>query len=186
MASVYDYTLNQGTRIGNDMCDHSQQTIQNSTASTYMLNNYRSACPMNNAIEFATSNLDVNYKGSQQVGIGGCNIDKNSELLMPSLSKPRCRISLIQRPFSTVPYLGRGNSNPVLESQIQQGELANNRKSITQSTELSYMKYHNTPMIPSLQSTINNPANLVEGAADKGWIRGGVPSRELARDKEYA
>ena len=46
MASVYDYTLNQGTRIGNDMCDHSQQTIQNSTASTYMLNNYRSACPM--------------------------------------------------------------------------------------------------------------------------------------------
>ena len=41
-------------------------------------------------------------------------------------------------------------------------------------------------MIPSLQSTINNPANLVEGVAEKGWIRGGVPSRELARDKEYS
>ena len=91
----------------------------------------------------------------------------------------------MQRPFSTVPYLGRGQSNPVMESQIQQGELANNRKSITQSTELSFINYHNTPMIPTLKSTINNPANLVEGVAEKGWIRGGIPSRELARDKEY-
>ena len=108
MASVYDYTLNQGTRIGNDMCDQSQQTVQNSLASTYMLNNYRSACPMNNAIDFATSNLDVNFKGSHQVGIGGCYVDESSDLLMTSLSKPKCKISLIQRPFSTVPYLGRG------------------------------------------------------------------------------
>ena len=77
-------------------------------------------------------------------------------------------------------------SDPEMESQIQQGELANNRKSITQSSELSYINYHNTPMIPSLQTTINNPANLVEGVAEKGWIRGGVPSRELARDKEYS
>lgn len=185
MASVYDYTLNQGTRIGNDMCDQSQQTIQNSLSSNYILNNYRNACPMNNAIEFATSNLDINFKGSQQVGIGGCNIDENSQLLMTNLSKPRCKLSLVQRQFATVPYLGRGKSDPLLESQIQQGELANNRKSITQSTELSFIKYHNTPMIPSLKSTINNPANLVEGMADSGWIRGGVPSRELARDKEY-
>ena len=48
------------------------------------------------------------------------------------------------------------------------------------------MTYRHTPMIPSLQSTITNPANLVEGAAAEGWIRGGVPSRELTRDKDYA
>ena len=186
MASVYDYKFNQGTRIGNDMCDQSQQTIQNSHASTYMLNSYQSQCPNETAVDFATNHLDVNFTGRHQVGIGGCNIDQNSPLMRSSLSKPRCKISLMQRPFTTVPFLGRGNANPVMESQIQQGELANNRKSITQSSELSYMKYHNTPMIPSLQATVNNPANLVEGVAEKGWIRGGVPSRELARDKEYS
>ena len=186
MASVYDYNFNQGTRIGNDMCDRSQQTIQNSLASTYMLNNYQSQCPNETAVEFATNHLDMNFTGSHQVGIGGCNIDKNTSLLHSSLSKPRCKISLMQRPFSTVPYLGRGKANPEMESQIQQGELANNRKSITQSSELSYINYHNTPMIPSLQSTVNNPANLVEGVEEKGWVRGGVPSRELARDKEYS
>ena len=157
MASVYDYKFNQGTRIGNDMCDHSQQTIQNSMASTYMLNNYQSQCPNETAVEFATNHLDINFTGSHQVGIGGCNIDQNSKLLRSVLSKPRCKISLMQRPFSTVPYLGRGQSNPVMESQIQQGELANNRKSITQSTELSFINYHNTPMIRSRQPLITQP-----------------------------
>jgi len=41
------------------------------------------------------------------------------------------------------------------------------------------MKYRHTPMISSLRATVSNPANLVEGVASKGWVRGGVPSREL-------
>jgi len=39
-------------------------------------------------------------------------------------------------------------------------------------------------MLPSLANSINNPANLVEGVAVNGWIRGGLPSRELIRDEE--
>ena len=33
-----------------------------------------------------------------------------------------------------------------------------------------------------LKNTISNPANLVEGVADKNWIRGGLPSRELSKE----
>ena len=186
MASVYDYTFNNTTRLGDDKCELSQSNIQNSQAATYLLDNFRPACPMNKAIDFATSQLNVNYSGSHQVGINGCNIDENSELSLTDLSKPKCRISLFRRPFSTVPYLGRGKSNPVLESQIQQGDLANNRKSINPTSEVSYISYTNTPMIPSLQATVSNPANLVEGVAAEGWIRGGLPSRELTRDQDYA
>lgn len=47
------------------------------------------------------------------------------------------------------------------------------------------MKYSSTPLIPSIKDKVTNPANLVEGAAAQGWIRGGVPSRELTRDKDY-
>ena len=186
MAYVNDYTFDRTTRIGDDQCDLSQQNIQNAQAATYMLDNYRPACPMSSAIEFATSQPNVNFTGSHQVGINGCNIDQNSELSMSALSKPKCRISLFERPFATVPFLGRGKSNPVLESQIQQGDIANNRKSVNPSSEVCYMGYSNTPMIPSLQATVTNPANLVEGVAAEGWIRGGLPSRELTRDKDYA
>ena len=186
MASVYDYKFYKTTRLGDDSCDQSQRTLQNSEASTYMLNNFRPACPMSSAIDFATSQINVNFTGSHPVGIGGCNIDESSELTINDITKPKCRISLFQRPFATVPFLGRGKSNAVLESQIQQGDYANNRKSAFPSSEFSYSPYYLTPLIPSLQATISNPANLVEGVAADGWIRGGLPSRELIRDKEYS
>lgn len=186
MASVYDYTFDNITRLSDDKADLSQRNIQNSTFSTYMLDNFRPSCPMTNAIDFATSQPNVNFKGSNQVGIGGCNIDENSSLLMTDLMRSKCKISLTQRPYSTVPFLGRGQGDIVLESQMQQGDFANNKKSINHDTEVSHIKYFHTPMIPTLRATISNPANLIEGVAAEGWIRGGVPSRELARDKEYS
>jgi len=51
---------------------------------------------------------------------------------------------------------------------------------------MSYMPYSNYPLIPSIESTVSNPANLVEGIAADGWIRGGLPSRNLTRDQDYA
>lgn len=186
MSSVYDYTFYEPTRIGEDTCDLSQRNIQNAKEATYVLDNFRPECPMGSAIEFATSQPNVNFTGSHQVGINGCNIDENSELSITKITKPKCRISLFQRPFATVPFLGRGKSNPVLESQLQQGELANNRKTSNPSSEVCYLGYQNTPMIDSLKQTITNPANLCESSAANGWIRGGLPSRELTRDKDYA
>ena len=44
-----------------------------------------------------------------QTGIGGCQIDTNSNLMIDKLIRPACKISLLERPFRTVPYLGRGN-----------------------------------------------------------------------------
>ena len=40
-------------------------------------------------------------------------------------------------------------------------------------------------LVPSLKATIQNPSNLVEGVAVNGWIRGGLPSREVTRDNDY-
>ena len=186
MAFVSDYTFQNMTRIGNDNCYTDQRSIQDVRHGNYMLTNYYPACPMNKAIDFATSQPSVFYSGSNQVGIGGCNIDTNSNLLISDLSRPKCRISLLQRPFATVPYLGRGPSNSILESQIQQGEMVNNKKSINTTSEFSYIPYSNYPLLPSIQATITNPSNLVESAAAEGWIRGGLPSRDLVRDQDYA
>ena len=185
MASVFDYTFEQATRLGFDKTDFSQRTLQNTEFANYMLDNFRPSCPAGSPIEFATSQPNVNFTGSHHVSIGGANIAENSSLIMNDLSRPKCRISLMERPFGTVPYLGRGKCDPTLESQMQQGDFANNKKSINPSSETSYLQYSQTPMIPTLQATICNPANLIETMAAEGWIRGGLPSRELARDKDY-
>ena len=58
------------------------------------------------------------------------------------------------------------------------------KKSDIASSEISHISYRHTPMNPYIEEENTNPANFVEGVASDGWIRGGVPSRELTRDKE--
>ena len=186
MASVFNYNFEQTTRLGYDRTDFSQHILQNAEYANYMLDGFRPACPLKNAIDFATSQPNINFTGSYNTSIGGSNINESSQLLINDLSRTKCRISLTQRPYNTIPYLGRGKCDPMLESQIQQGDFANNKKSINPSSEVSYIQYSQTPLLPTLKATISNPANLIESNAAEGWIRGGLPSRELARDKEYS
>jgi hypothetical protein len=187
MASVSSYTFDNMSRIGLDNCNKSQTDIQNVESCNYTLQNYFATdCSMRTPIQIATTQPGIMYNGGYGSGAGGCNINESSNLLIGTIqTHPKCRIDLFQRPFATVPYLGRGSVNPVLESQIQQGEMNINKRSINTLSEKSYIKYHQTPLLPSIQERITNPANSVEGAAYEGWIRGGVPSRELTRDKDY-
>jgi hypothetical protein len=187
MSSIKYGAFDNSTRIGSDATDLSTRSIQSMASANYMLNNFFSQdCNMSRPIEFATSQPNVFFKGGNQVGAGGCNIDENSDLLIGTINThPKCKISLLERPFKTVPYLGRGQSNPVLESNIQQGDVANNKKSINPTTERSFIPYSNYPLLPHLETSITNPANLVEGVASDGWIRGGIPSRELQKDADY-
>ena len=187
MANVSGYTFDNMARIGNDSCCVDQNTIQNVASCNYLLQNYfASDCSMKNPIALATTQPGVMYNGGYNSGAGGCNIDQSSDLQIGTIqTHPRCRIDLFQRPFATVPYLGRGSVNPVMEAQIQQGESLVNKRSINNLSEKSYIKYHQTPLLPSVKERLNDPATSVEGVASEGWVRGGVPSRELTRDGDF-
>jgi hypothetical protein len=186
MSTTSDYKFYGLSRIGDDSCAMSQRNVQNVEAGNYMLQNYFSAdCAMRNGLSLALSQPSINFTGSHQVGVGGCNVDDNSNLLIDQgQNKPKCRISLYQRPFATVPYLGRGACHPELESQLQQGDRQSAKKSVLQTTEQSHIPYSVTPMVPSLAKTVTNPVNLVEGVAMEGWVRGGLPSREMAKNDD--
>jgi hypothetical protein len=187
MATYSGYTFNNLSRLGLDSCCIDQNTIQDVAACNYMTQNYfASDCSMKQPIELATQQPGVMYNGGRNVGAGGCNINDSSQLQIGSINcNPKCRIDLFHRPFATVPYLGRGSVNPVMEAQIQQGEQIVNKRSVNTLSEKSYIKYHQTPLLPAVQERINNPANQIENVASDGWVRGGVPSRELTRDTSH-
>ena len=191
MAFVSNYTFDNMSRIGNDTCYQDQETIQNTSAWNYTLQNYFSSdSTMKKSIALATSQPCVFYNssngGTNNVGSGGCVVDESSKLLIGSTqTHPKCKIDLFQRPFATVPYLGRGSVDPILEAQIQQGELLTNKRSINKLSEKSYIKYQNTPLLSSVKDRVTNPTYCVEGVASEGWIRGGVPSRDLSRDRDH-
>jgi hypothetical protein len=185
MATYSGYTFNNLSRLGLDDCNVSQTDIQNVASCNYTTQNYFSAdCSMKNVKSLATTQPGIMYNGGYNSGAGGCNIDESSQLQIGTIqTHPRSRIDLFQRPFATVPYLGRGSVNPVMEAQIQQGEQIVNKRSTNNLSEKSYIKYHQTPLLPAVQEKIKN--STIESDASQGWIRGGVPSRELTRDSDY-
>ena len=187
MANVSGYTFQNLSRIGLDECNISQTDIQNVAACNYSTQNFfASDCSMKNVQALATTQPGIMYNGGYNSGAGGCNIDNSSKLLIGSIqTHPKSHIDLFQRPFATVPFLGRGSVDPILESQIQQGEALTNKRSVTRLTEKSYLKYHTTPLIPEVKQNIQNPSLMIENMASEGWIRGGVPSRELTRDRDF-
>ena len=81
MSTTSDYKFYGLSRIGDDSCAMSQRNVQNVEAGNYMLQNYFSAdCAMRNGLSLALSQPSINFTGSHQVGVGGCNVDDNSNL----------------------------------------------------------------------------------------------------------
>lgn len=188
MASVYNYTFYNLTGLEDDRCYLTERQQQNSKYGSYTTTNYFSSnCGLQKPIQFATSQPNIFVNGGYgNSGAGGCNIDSDSNLKIGTVqTNPKCRISLQERQFVTVPYLGRGISKPLLESKIQQGDYITNRKSCDTVSETSFIPYQQYPLLPELKATVQNPHNLIESVASSGWQRGGLPTRELIRDTDY-
>ena len=57
------------TRIGTDDCGLTQDLLQNNATADYMLKNFYAAeCTMRRPIEFATSQVDVNFSAAGGAG----------------------------------------------------------------------------------------------------------------------
>lgn len=183
MSSVYPYTFDNNDRIGFDSSSFDQRNIQNTNSANYLLENYYPACPMNKAVDFATNQPNVFYKGSKEGGIKGCEMDASNELKFTHLSKPACRLNLVERPFLTVPYLGRGIGDVEKEFSLKCGEALLNRKSANPLMENDFTDYKNYPLIDSMRDTVENSAYKIEADAMEGWVRGGMSAREFARSQ---
>lgn len=180
MAFVRDYFFNDMTRLGEDKCSLDQRNVENMRGTHYQTTNYfMNDATMSKAYTTALNFTGMNLTGGHHSALGGQNIDVSSSLLIEQEStNPRCRLTLVERPFKTVPFLGRGPHNPNIESELLQGDMVRNKKSLSTTTEKSHIPLRHTPMVDSLASTIQNPYNLIESVAHEGWVRGGLPSRE--------
>jgi len=185
MTSTYNYTFDSLSRIGDDVCGISERDMQNQNFGSYLTQNYwESECNMKKPVHFATTQPNVYYNGGPGV-VAPCYVDDHTDLTIGATqNRPKCRITLVERPFLTIPYLGRGPGKPVLESKLQQGATFTDKKSCKNVTEKSF-RTTDVDLVPSLKATIQNPSNLVEDVAAPGWIRGGLPSREITRDQDY-
>ena len=187
MAYIGNYMFNNMGHLGQDSVDETQRNVSNTRFATWTLSNYISETTSDSHVQFATQMPTVMFSGtSNGPGINGGLVDVDSQLMLKTEGeRPLTKLSLVERPFLTVPYLGRGSCDPSIESQLQQGELVSDKKSVSTIMEKSFSKYSLYPLDSKMEEYVNNPANTVQEAALDGWVRGGMVTRDMSIDDKF-
>lgn len=182
-----DYTFFHLGRIGADEVDNTQRNIFNSRHSNYTLTNYFADSTADSHVSFATQYPTMMYNGLSGVGLNGSLVDADSSLLLGA-TKGRSleRLSLKQRPFLTVPYLGKGSCDVLLESQMTQGENSRDRKSASTIMSKSFSEHSLYPVDGKMAETSSDPKHTIEEFGLDGWVRGGMTTRGLSTDDVFA
>ena len=110
MTSSYNYTFDSLSRLGDDVCGISERDMQNQNFGSYLTqNHWESECNMKKPVNFATTQPNVYYNGGAGV-VAPCYVDDHSDLTIGATqNRPKCRITLVERPYLTIPYLGKGD-----------------------------------------------------------------------------
>ena len=184
MASLSPYTFLNTDRIGADSTDKTQQNLSNTQYSTYTLTNHFSQNLSDQHVKFAIDQPTMTFNGlTNGNGVNATVVDDESVLLLKTEQQRALeKLQLFERPFKTIPYLGRGSCDPALESQLQQGELSSDKKSVSTIMEKSFADYSLYPTDDKMKERINDPSTSVEESALDGWIRGGASTREMSND----
>jgi hypothetical protein len=168
-------------RIGNDMTDQTQRNMYNTRLANHTLSNYFSQNVSDGHIQFATNQPTLMVSGTVLgAGVNSAVVDDESVLNLKKVDERHFeKLQLFERPFLTVPYLGKGSCDPTLESQLQQGEVVSDKKSVSTIMEKSFAQYALYPTDSKMEERVKNPAHTVEEAALNGWVRGGASTREM-------
>jgi len=165
-----DFIFNRLGNIGHDDTDMTQRNLQNTHFSNLVLTNYFRDIISPEQINFISKYPGLDSNGVNGSGVGGALVDSESKLFISvNQERPLEKLQLFSRPFTTVPYLGRGSCDPTLESHLLQGEVVRGRKSVNTIMEQNYA----TQTIYPLPEQIN----AVEEVALGGWNRGGADTR---------
>jgi len=180
MSSTTDFMFNSLGGVRADVVDQSERNLQNTRFSSYMLSNFGAeTIRPDSVLNFASSQPVLVMNGvSKGDGIDGNIIDTDS-LLTISKEQERAleKLQLQQRPFLTVPYLGRGSCDPIVESQLLQGETVHDKKSVSTIMEKSFNDYSLYLLDKEAESRTQTTEHIVQESALDGWVRGGTNTR---------
>tara|TARA_B110000495_G_C23008203_1_gene595954 strand:+ start:43 stop:735 length:693 start_codon:yes stop_codon:yes gene_type:complete len=163
-------------------------TIQSQGTGYYVMENMHGCgCELKDAREVQLSQPMINFNGGQGwIGEKGCLVDKDSELREDpnKLTNKKYIHQLVERPHLTTGNLVKGYFDVDVESVIRPGIDAGDDRACNSLSGVSIGNYF-TPMIPKLQEEVQNPIHIIPEDSMQSWVRGGLPSRQMARNEDY-
>lgn len=174
------------SRLNEDSCYLDVRVQQSSKPGQYQTFNYYDCeCGAPVARDVSLQQPAVLHRdGYGWTSNGGCNIDHDSKLRNArNMTNPRLIQQLHERPYMTVPYMGRGEGNPCLETVLLPGEATGSKRAGNTLSGIFIDRFD--PQIPVIQENIQNPVHIIPEDTDSQWIRGGQPSRQIIRNMDY-
>lgn len=182
---------NNLTSIDDDACEVTSKTIQSMAPSRYIFYNYNTDnCGNKQALNIQTSEVGINFSGERgnietNVGKGGCLVDNDSKLKFEEMTNKKYINQLTERFNLTVPYV-RGPYNVNSENNLVPLLTSTDKPCNALVNSNSKVETHFfTPMVPKLQSEIQNTNYIIPENTDSSWVRGGVSTREIMRNIDY-
>jgi hypothetical protein len=177
------FNINYKSMAHDDKCFIDIDTRQSIGPGNYVVTNlYDCECLIPDIVKNATDNVCVPFKNGNDVA--SCVIDDSSKLRWGLQKKfPKCPQQLFERPYKTVPYMGKGILMVDQDSELKFAEDSRTKRSNNTLSGVTIPNYF-TPLVDYLSKNIQNTTHIIE--EEQGWIRSGAPSRLVVRDADYA
>ena len=171
--------LNNNARLHYDEINMTQNEIINNKAMNYTINPVKQ---INTNTRIALNEPNIHTFGSVVISN---KIDDNSKILLNRQQNTidRDKATMNEPTFfnSAQTYKGRGMGDSSLESILKKGEYYRDKKYFTKINEKTGEVIKDFPLLPNVKKTLAKPSNFVESRSSPGWIRGGLPTRELSK-----
>ena len=177
------FNINYKAMAYDDKCFIDIDTRQSIGPGNYGVTNlYDCECLIPDIVKNATDNVCIPFKNG--VDVASCIIDESTKMRIGLNKKfPKCNQQLFERPYKTVPYMGKGVLMVDQDSELKFGEDTKVKRSNNTLSGVSVPNFF-MPLVDHLSANIQNPIHLIE--ENQGWIRSGAPSRLVVRDSDYA
>ena len=174
------------TRLNEDIC---YKNLTNKTIvkpGNYKTKSHISCkCKIPDAMAMSLDNPSIYYRdGYGWVSVNGCIIDKDSQLRNSrNLTNLNAIHQLKERLHKTTPSLINKNKNISKETNLIQSKNTSIRRPCNTLSGITIDRF--IPQIPQLKKNIQNPMHLIQEVNNTNWVRGGQPSRQYIKNKEY-
>jgi hypothetical protein len=187
-ADAKDFMLHSKGSINSDQATIDINITQSQGSGQYVLDNmYGCGCGLKDARKVQLSQAAINFEGGKGwIGEKGCLVDTDTKLRQSKdrLTNKRYIHQLTERPYLTTKSLKTGHYDVGVESIIRPGIRTTDNRPCNSLSGVTIGNYF-TPMIPKLREEVQNEKHIIPEDSMQSWIRGGLPTRQMARNEDY-
>ena len=179
------FDLYNQASLRNDPSTARLEVQQSIGPGAYHLDNMNECeCELKKAREIQLSQPAINFSGGKGwIGEQGCLVNNDSDLRFDELTNLKYIHQLPN--LLNQGFYGRGPHDVDVETIIQNSNITNTGEKPCNVLAGVTIPNFFTPLIPKLEKEVQDTDHIIPEDSMSSWVRGGLPSRQIARNLDY-